>query len=288
MPERARYTALDNGRVLAHGAGKAAGEGTMTAVPYQHILVETDGAVAIVRLNRPQALNALSNPLLREVAAALEGFDADDAIRAVVLTGDERAFAAGADIKEMAGAGAIEMLTRGRAEVWERLRKLRKPIIAAVNGYCLGGGNELAMVCDMIVAGEGARFGQPEINIGIIPGAGGTQRLTHALGKARAMELILTGRPFGAGEAFAAGLVTRVVPDEACLDEARALAREIAGKPPLAVQLAKDAILKAFDLSIEQGLDYERRNFFLLFASEDMREGMAAFIEKRKPHFVGK
>ncbi len=256
----------------------------MTAAPYQHILVETDGAVAIVRLNRPQALNALSNPLLREVAAALEGFDADDAIRAVVLTGDERAFAAGADIKEMAGAGAIEMLTRGRAEVWERLRKLRKPIIAAVNGYCLGGGNELAMVCDMIVAGEGARFGQPEINIGIIPGAGGTQRLTHALGKARAMELILTGRPFGAGEAFAAGLVTRVVPDEACLDEAR----EIAGKPPLAVQLAKDAILKAFDLSIEQGLDYERRNFFLLFASEDMREGMAAFIEKRKPHFVGK
>ncbi len=258
------------------------------AASYRHILVETAGAVGTVRLNRPQALNALSNPLLGEVAAALEGFDADDTIRAIILTGNERAFAAGADIKEMAGAGAIEMLTRGRSEVWERLRKLRKPIIAAVNGYCLGGGNELAMVCDMIVAGEGARFGQPEINIGIIPGAGGTQRLTHALGKARAMELILTGRPFSAGEAFAAGLVTRVVPDEACLDEARALAGEIAAKPPLAVQLAKDAILKAFDLSIEQGLEYERRNFFLLFASEDMREGMAAFIEKRTPHFVGK
>ncbi len=258
------------------------------AAPYQHILVETEGPVAIVRLNRPQALNALSNPLLREVAAALEGFDADDVIRAIVLTGNERAFAAGADIKEMAGVGAIEMLRRGRAEVWERLRKLRTPLIAAVNGYCLGGGNELAMVCDMIIAGEGARFGQPEINIGIIPGAGGTQRLTHALGKARAMELILTGRPFSAGEAFAAGLVTRVVPDEACLDEARVLAREIAAKPPLAVQLAKDAILKSFDLPIEQGLDYERRNFCLLFASEDTREGMAAFIEKRTPRFVGK
>lgn len=261
---------------------------TTTPQPYEHILVETEGAVAIVRLNRPQVLNALSGPLLREVAAALEGFDADDAIRALIVTGNERAFAAGADIKEMAAAGAIEMLSRGRAEVWERLRKLRKPLIAAVSGYCLGGGNELAMVCDMIVAAESARFGQPEINIGIIPGAGGTQRLTHALGKARAMEIILTGRPLTAQEAFAAGLVTRVVPTEAYLDEARALAAEIAAKPPLAAQLAKDAILKSFDLPIEQGLDYERRNFYLLFASEDMREGMAAFIEKRKPRFTGK
>ena len=253
-----------------------------------HILTETDGHVALVRLNRPQALNALNSALMDELAAALEAFDADDGIRAIIITGNERAFAAGADIKEMAGAGAIEMLQGRRLGQWERIRKLRKPLIAAVSGFCLGGGNELAMSCDLIVAAESARFGQPEINIGIIPGAGGTQRLTHALGKARAMEIVLTGRPITAREAFAAGLITRVVPNEACLDEAKALAREIAGKPPIAVQLAKDAILKSFDLSIEQGLDYERRNFYLLFASEDMKEGMAAFIEKRQPEFKGR
>ena len=253
-----------------------------------HILTETDGHVALVRLNRPQALNALNSALMDELAGALEAFDADDGIRVVIITGNERAFAAGADIKEMAGAGAIEMLQGRRLGQWERIRKLRKPLIAAVSGFCLGGGNELAMSCDLIVAAESARFGQPEINIGIIPGAGGTQRLTHALGKARAMEIVLTGRPITAREAFAAGLITKVVPNEACLDEAKALAREIASKPPIAVQLAKDAILKSFDLSIEQGLDYERKNFYLLFASEDMKEGMAAFIEKRKPEFRGR
>jgi enoyl-CoA hydratase len=255
---------------------------------YNTILTETDGHVALVRLNRPQALNALSNELMDELAAALEAFDNDEQIRAIILTGNERAFAAGADIKEMAGAGAIDMLQRMRFGQWERIRKLRKPLIAAVSGFCLGGGNELAMTCDLIVAAESARFGQPEINIGVIPGAGGTQRLTHALGKARAMEIILTGRPITAREAFQAGLVTKVVPNEACLDEAKALAREIATKPPLAVQLAKDAILKSFDLSIEQGLDYERKNFYLLFASEDMKEGMAAFVEKRQPDFKGR
>lgn len=260
----------------------------MVAATYEHILTETDGHVALVRLNRPQALNALSGALMDEVATALERFDRDDAIRAIVVTGNERAFAAGADIKEMANAGAIEMQQGTKLGQWERIRKLRKPLIAAVSGFCLGGGNELAMSCDLIVAAESARFGQPEINIGIIPGAGGTQRLTHALGKARAMEVILTGRPITAREAWEAGLITKVVPNEAYLDEARALAAEIATKPPLAVQLAKDAILKSFDLPIEQGLDYERKNFYLLFASDDMREGMAAFIEKRKPTFTGR
>lgn len=255
---------------------------------YRHILTETEGHVAIARLNRPQALNALSGELMDELADALEAFDNDDQIRAIILTGNDRAFAAGADIKEMASAGTIDMLVSMRFGQWERIRKLRKPLIAAVSGFCLGGGNELAMTCDLIVAAESARFGQPEINIGVIPGAGGTQRLTHALGKARAMEIVLTGRPITAHEAYAAGLVTKVVPNEACLDEAKTLAREIATKPPLAVQLAKDAILKSFDLSIEQGLDYERKNFYILFASEDMREGMAAFLEKRQPDFKGR
>src|SRR3954454_10403404 len=260
----------------------------MPEQPYEHILTETGGNVALVRLNRPQALNALNARLMDEVAGALEGYDEDDAIRVIIITGNERAFAAGADIKEMAGATAISMLQHTRFQQWERIRKIRKPLIAAVSGFCLGGGNELAMSCDLIVAAESARFGQPEINIGVIPGAGGTQRLTRALGKARTMEIILTGRPITAREAFAAGLVTKVVPNEAYLDEAKTLAAEIASKPPIAVQLAKDAILKSFDLSIEQGLDYERKNFYLLFASEDMREGMAAFVEKRKPEFKGK
>ncbi len=261
----------------------------MAAPPsFAHILTESDGHVATIQLNRPQALNALSGALMDEVVVALEQFDRDETIRAIVITGNERAFAAGADIKEMANASAIEMQQGPKLGQWERIRKIRKPLIAAVSGFCLGGGNELAMSCDLIVAAESARFGQPEINIGIIPGAGGTQRLTHALGKARAMEIILTGRPITAREAWAAGLITKVVPNEAYLSEARALAAEIATKPPIAVQLAKDAILKSFDLSIEQGLDYERKNFYLLFASDDMREGMAAFIEKRKPTFKGR
>ena len=260
----------------------------MATPAYENILTTTNGHVATIRLNRPKALNALSGALMDELVGALERYDNDDTIRAVVVTGDDRAFAAGADIKEMADASAIKMLQGAKLSQWGRLRKIRKPLIAAVSGFCLGGGNELAMCCDLIVAAESARFGQPEINIGIIPGAGGTQRLTHALGKARAMEIILTGRPITAREAFEAGLITKVVPNEACLGEAQALAAEIATKPPIAVQLAKDAILKSFDLSIEQGLDYERRNFYLLFASDDMREGMAAFIEKRKPTFTGR
>ncbi len=259
----------------------------MGATTYQYILTETTEQIALIQLNRPQSLNALNGGLIDELVHALEGFDQDEAIRVTIVTGNERAFAAGADIKEMANASAIEMQQGNRLGKWERLRKIRKPLIAAVSGFCLGGGNELAMNCDMIIAAENARFGQPEINIGIIPGAGGTQRLTAAIGKARAMEIILTGRPLTAREAWEAGLITKVVPNEAYLDEARLLAQEIASKPPIAVQFAKDAILKSYDLPLEAGLDYERRSFSLLFASDDMREGMAAFIEKRQPTFKG-
>lgn len=255
---------------------------------YANIIVERDGPVGIVALNRPKVLNALNQATMDELVDALEGLDRDEAIRCVVLTGNERAFAAGADVTEMAGAAPADLLAGYRFLQWERIRKISKPIIAAVRGYALGGGCELAMLADMVVAGEGARFGQPEINIGIMPGAGGTQRLTRAIGKARAMELVLTGRHMTAGEAFAMGLVTRVVPDEVTLDEARRLARDIASKPPVAVRLAKESILKAFDTSLETGLDYERKAFYLLFSTEDKTEGIQAFLAKRPPVFKGR
>lgn len=255
---------------------------------YANILVDTDGAVAVVTLNRPQVLNALSQATMNELVEALEALDRDAAIRCVVLTGSERAFAAGADVTEMARATPVDLLAAYRFLQWERIRKISKPLIAAVRGYALGGGCELSMLCDMIVAGEGARFGQPEINIGIMPGAGGTQRLTRAIGKARAMELILTGRHMTAEEAYAAGLVTRVVPDELVLDEARRLAREIAAKPPLAVRLAKQSVLRAFEVSLEAGLEFERQAFYLLFATEDKTEGIEAFLAKRPPAFKGR
>jgi enoyl-CoA hydratase len=223
-----------------------------------------------------------------ELVRALEELERDPEIRCVVLTGAGRAFAAGADIKEMAGATAPEMLAGYRFQQWERIRKIPLPVIAAVNGLALGGGCELAMLCDMIVAAETAQFGQPEINLGIMPGAGGTQRLTRAIGKARAMEMVLTGRTVSARQAEALGLITKVVPVEAVLDEALALAREIATKPPVAVRLAKEAVLKAFDTTLEGGLDYERKAFYLLFATEDRTEGINAFLEKRKPVFRGR
>ncbi|MGH2400713.1 MAG: enoyl-CoA hydratase-related protein, partial [bacterium] len=203
---------------------------------YANILVEVDGPLGIITLNRPKVLNALNRDTMDEIATALEGLDRDDDIRCIILTGNERAFAAGADVNEMAAATPVDMLASYRFQQWERVRKISKPMIAAVRGFALGGGCELAMLCDMIVAGEGARFGQPEINIGIMPGAGGTQRLTRAVGKARAMEIVLTGRHITAGEAAAAGLVTRVVPDEVTVDEAKRLARQIAAKPPMAVR----------------------------------------------------
>jgi enoyl-CoA hydratase len=255
---------------------------------FKNLLLSQDGFVATVQLNRPKVLNALNIELMTELVDCLEALDQDSGVRAIVLAGSERAFAAGADIKEMADATAVDMLTRDQFARWDRIRKIKKPIIAAVSGFALGGGCELMMHCDIIIASETARIGQPEILIGVMPGAGGTQRLTRAVGKGLAMEMILTGRQITAEEAQKAGLVNKVVPVEFYLEEAQKLAREIADKPPIAVRLAKEAILKSFDTTIEMGLEYERKNFYLLFASEDMREGMSAFIEKRKAEWKGK
>lgn len=266
---------------------------TTAATNYQYILTSREDAgqgreVGIVQLNRPDALNALSPDLMTELVEALEAFDNDDAVGCMVLTGGEKVFAAGADIKRMAEASAIEMLAVDQLARWDRIRKLKKPVIAAINGFALGGGCELSMMCDIIIAGENAKFGQPEINIGVIPGAGGTQRLTRAVGKAKAMELILTGRQFSAQEALGMGLINMVVPPELTIDEAKTMAKTIASKPAVAVRLAKDAILKAFDTTIEGGLDYERKLFYLLFASADQKEGMQAFMEKRPAVWSGK
>jgi enoyl-CoA hydratase len=254
---------------------------------YEFILTETHGQVGLVRLNRPKALNALSSGLRRELMDALDTFDADPLIGAIVITGDERAFAAGADIKEMAEASAVEMLQQDNISTFDRIQKVRKPMIAAVSGWCLGGGNELAMSCDMIVASETARFGQPEINLGVIPGAGGTQRLTRAVGKAIAMEMVLNNRTLTAAEALQYGLVNRVVPVERYLEEALGLAAEIAARAPLAVRLGKEAVNHAFESFLAEGLADERRAFYFLFASQDQKEGMAAFTEKRKPEWKG-
>jgi enoyl-CoA hydratase len=223
-----------------------------------------------------------------ELVASLESLDRDENIRAIVLTGNEKAFAAGADIKEMADATAVDMLYRDQFAKWDKIRKIKKPLVAAVSGFALGGGCELMMHCDIIIASETARIGQPEINIGVMPGAGGTQRLTRAVGKALAMEMVLTGRFITAEEALKGGLINKVVPVEFYLEEAQRLAKEIASRPPVAVRLAKEAVLKSFDTTIEMGLEFERKNFYMLFASEDMREGMSAFIEKRKPEWKGK
>lgn len=257
------------------------------SVTYETILVETHERVGLVRLNRPKARNALNSTLLRELNDALEAFDADAEVGAMVITGDDQAFAAGADIKEMANATAIDMLAHSHIPQFDRMRNIHKPIIAAVSGWCLGGGNELAMSCDMIIASETARFGQPEINIGVIPGAGGTQRLTHAVGKAIAMEMVLNNRTLTAEEARQFGLVNRVVPVERCLDEALQLAAEIAARAPLAVRLGKEAINHAFESFLSDGLMDERRSFYLLFASQDQKEGMQAFVEKRKAAWKG-
>jgi enoyl-CoA hydratase len=244
--------------------------------------------VALVELNRPKELNALNPQLMTELRDALIALDANEAVRVVVLTGNEKAFAAGADIKQMADKSAIDMFRLDQFSTWDQLYKTKKPIIAAVSGFALGGGCELAMTCDMIIASETAVFGQPEIKIGVLPGAGGTQRLTKALGKAKAMEMILTGRFLSAIDAEKQGLVNRVVPVELYLEEAFRLAAEIAQMSPVAVRLAKEAVLRSFETSLEAGLQYERKNFYLAFASDDQTEGMQAFIEKRKPDFKGR
>lgn len=254
---------------------------------YSSILVEKRGRVGLIRLNRPKALNALDSTLLSELMAALSLYDKDEGVGAVVITGDERAFAAGADIKEMAEASAVDMLQRDSISTFDGIRGIRIPVIAAVSGWCLGGGNELAMSCDMIVASETARFGQPEINLGVMPGAGGTQRLARAVGKAIAMEMVLNNRTLTAEEALRYGLVNRVMPVERYLEEAIQLADEIAGRAPLAVRLAKEAVNHAFDSFLTDGLADERKAFYFLFASRDQKEGMRAFLEKRSADWKG-
>jgi enoyl-CoA hydratase len=252
------------------------------------VTVTRESGYALIQLNRPDVLNAISVQLMADLVEALEESDADATVRCMIITGNDRAFAAGADIREMADASAVDMLTRDQFARWDRIRKISKPLIAAVGGFALGGGCELAMACDMIIASETARFGQPEITIGVIPGAGGTQRLTRAVGKAKAMEMVLTGRMITADEALRWGLVNKVVPAESLLSEARSWGAEIASLPPLAVRLAKEAVLKSFDTTIEGGLAFERKNFYLLFAGEDQKEGMRAFLEKRRPEWKGR
>ena len=251
-------------------------------------LVEKDGAVVVVTLNRPQALNALSYALVKDLSLAMQELDQDDEVRVIIVTGGEKVFAAGADIKEMADRGPFDERIQERLTYRDKINKITKPVIAAVSGFALGGGCELAMSCDIIIASETARFGQPEVNLGIIPGSGGTQRLTHLLGKHRAMELVLTGDAISATEAERLGLVNRIFPVELFLEEAKNIARKIAAKPVLAIKAAKEAVLKAANAPLDEGLDYERKSFYLLFASEDRSEGMRAFLEKRKPDFKGK
>jgi enoyl-CoA hydratase len=252
------------------------------------VLVERDDPVAVVLLNRPEALNALSDELMDELVGQLGELDHDEAVRCIVLGGNERAFAAGADIGELASSSAIDLYYQRRVERWDAIRGLWTPLVAAVSGFCLGGGCELAMSCDLIVASETAQFGQPETSLGIIPGAGGTQRLTRAVGKALAMDVILSGRRLNAEEALRAGLVARVVAREAWLEEAKRVARDIAAKGPVATRLAKESVDRAYETTLQAGLETERRALYLAFASEDAREGLTAFTEKRKPEFRGR
>lgn len=257
-------------------------------MPYEMILIETRGRVGLITLNRPQVMNALNNQLMREAMDVLEAFDKNDTIGAMVITGNEKAFAAGADIKELMNKSIQQIMNTDHIAVFGRIRSIRKPVIAAVSGWVLGGGCEIAMSCDMIVASESAMFGQPEITIGVIPGAGGTQRLTYAVGKALAMEMILNNRMLSAQEALQHGLVNRVVPVDAYLDEALKLAEEIASRAPLAVRAAKKMISQTYERTLAEGLRVEKQEFYNLFATEDQKEGMEAFAEKRKPNWTGK
>jgi enoyl-CoA hydratase len=254
---------------------------------YENILTRVEGRAGVVQLNRPKALNALNRELMTELMDALAAFDRDPTIGCMVVTGSDRAFAAGADIKEMASATPTSMMTNSFIDLWDRLRGVGKPIVAAVSGFALGGGCELAMACDMIVASETAQFGQPEINLGVIPGAGGTQRMTLAVGKAVAMEMVLNARYLSAAEARHYGLVNRVYPVEVYLEEAVRLANEIAARAPVAVRLAKEAVNAVFEMPLRAGLDHERRLFYLLFGTADQKEGMDAFVNKRKPQWTG-
>ena len=255
---------------------------------YEHILVESEPPIATITLNRPKVLNALSPELIKELTGALADLDADETVRAVVLTGGPKVFAAGADIGDMAERGPIEQLRRDQTGRWLAFAAFTKPLVAAVNGYALGGGCEVMLMCDLIVAGDSARLGQPEINLGIIPGAGGTQRWPRTAGKYVAMEVMLTGAPITAERAYQLGVVNKVVPSEMTIELAKRLARQLAEKPPLAVRMAKEAVQKSFETALSEGLAAERKSFYFLFASEDQKEGMHAFLEKRKGVFKGR
>ncbi len=255
---------------------------------YETILVEQRGRVGIVTLNRPQALNALNLTLMREVVGAIEAFDANDGVGAIVITGSERAFAAGADIKEMVGLTPADVLATDLFAAWDRLAQVRIPLIAAVAGYALGGGCELAMMCDIIIAADTAKFGQPEITLGVIPGIGGSQRLTRAIGKAKAMDLVLTARTIDAAEAERAGLVARVVPAADLLDTTLDVASVIAGRSRPAAIAAKEAVNRSFETTLAEGVRFERKSFSALFALDDQTEGMTAFVERRPPNWTNR
>jgi enoyl-CoA hydratase len=255
---------------------------------YEHIVVDVESPIATITLNRPKVLNALSPELIREVSEALTQFEADESVRAVVLTGGPKVFAAGADIGDMADRTSVDQLRRDQTGRWAVIAAFTKPLVAAVNGYALGGGCELALMCDLIVAGDTARLGQPEINLGIIPGAGGTQRWPRTAGKYAAMEAMLTGAPVTARRAYELGLVNKVVPAEMTVEVAKRMARQLAEKAPLALRMAKEAVLHAFESPLAEGLASERKSFYFLFSSEDQKEGMHAFLEKRKGVFKGR
>ncbi|QXJ31322.1 enoyl-CoA hydratase/isomerase family protein [Saccharolobus shibatae] len=252
---------------------------------YSTIQIEVRENIAIIKLNRPDKLNAINFQMVDELVDALNKLDSDDKIKVVIITGNGKAFSAGADVKEMLETPLEEIMKKGHMPLWEKLRTFKKPVIAALNGITAGGGLELAMACDIIIASESAKLGQPEINLGIMPGAGGTQRLTRILGKYKAMELVLTGKLIDSEEAERYGLVNKVVPDNALIDEVIRLAKEIAEKPMISLMLAKEAVAKAWDTLLQQGLDFERRNFYLALSSEEAKEGMRAFLEKRKPRW---
>jgi enoyl-CoA hydratase len=254
---------------------------------YEFIQIEIHDQVGLVQINRPKELNALNSVLVGELMDALVAFDNDPNIGSMVITGDKRAFAAGADIKEMADATAVEMFQRDNISRFDRIMEIKKPVIAAVSGWCLGGGNELALSCDMIVASETARFGQPEINLGVIPGAGGTQRLAKVVGKAIAMEMVLNNRTLTAEEALSFGLINRITTLDNYLEEAISLANEVAGRAPMALRFGKEVVNNAFESFLSKGLAEERRAFYFLFGTADQKEGMAAFIEKRQPEWKG-
>ena len=255
---------------------------------FQFIETEQIETIGLIKLNCPKVLNAINRPMVTEIITVLEKYDRDDQIKVIVLAGNGRAFAAGADIDEMANDDAISMELLNQFAEWDRINTIKKPIIAAVQGFALGGGFELALACDVIFAAEDAKFGFPEVNIGVMPGAGGTQRLTKLMGKTKALEWLWTGEMMSASEALHFGIINRMIAPELLMEETLSFAKKIAKQPPLSIRLIKEAVYKAVDYSIYEGMQFERKNFYLLFSSEDQKEGMRAFIEKRKPHFKGK